>query len=70
MAALGVGARWMLWSENVGPEVMDLSSFLYFVGGMQRFLVQDNTVLCFAACSRGCSSAHKASLAMVLLWIW
>jgi hypothetical protein len=33
----------MLWSEDVGPEVVDLSSFPDFVDGMRRFLVQDNT---------------------------
>jgi hypothetical protein len=39
----GARARWMLWSEDVGPEVVDLSSFHDFVDGMRRFLVQDNT---------------------------
>jgi hypothetical protein len=33
----------MLWSEDVGPEVVDMPSFLDFVDGMQRFLVQDST---------------------------
>jgi hypothetical protein len=43
VAALGAGARWVLWSEDVGPEVVDLSFFPYFMGGMWWFLVQGST---------------------------
>jgi hypothetical protein len=42
-AALGAGARWMLWSENVGPEMVDLSLFPDFVNEMRWILVQSNT---------------------------
>jgi hypothetical protein len=42
-AALGAGARWVLWSEDVGPEVVDLSLFPDFVGGIWWFLVQGST---------------------------
>jgi hypothetical protein len=35
MVALGADARWILWSEDVGLEVVDLSLFLDFVDGMQ-----------------------------------
>jgi hypothetical protein len=39
---IGAGgrARWMLWSEDVGPEVVELSLILDFVDGMRRILVQ------------------------------
>jgi hypothetical protein len=30
----------MLWSEDVGPEVVDLSSFPDFVDGIRRLLIQ------------------------------
>jgi hypothetical protein len=36
-------ARWFLWSEDVGPEVVDLSFFSDFVDGRRWILVQDNT---------------------------
>jgi hypothetical protein len=36
---LGAGARWMLWSEDIGPEVVDLSFFPDFVVGMRWILV-------------------------------
>jgi hypothetical protein len=39
----GAGARWVLWSEDVDPEVVDLSLFSYFMGGMRWFLVQGST---------------------------
>jgi hypothetical protein len=60
--ALEIGTRWMLWSEDVPPEVVDLSLFPDFVDRMWWVLVQG---------SRGHPSAstHKASLAMMLLWI-
>jgi hypothetical protein len=38
----GAGARWMLWSKDAGPEVVELSLFLDFVDGLRRILVQDN----------------------------
>jgi hypothetical protein len=31
--------RWMLWSEDVGSEVVVLLLFLDFVDGMRRILV-------------------------------
>jgi hypothetical protein len=40
---LAAGARWFLWSEDIGLEVVDLSFFSDFVDGRQRILVQDNT---------------------------
>jgi hypothetical protein len=30
----GVGTRWMLWSEDVGPKVVDLLFFPDFVNKM------------------------------------
>jgi hypothetical protein len=36
----GDRARWMLWSEDVGPEVVELSLILDFVDGMRQILVQ------------------------------
>jgi hypothetical protein len=39
-AALGAGARWVLWSTDVGPEVVDLSLFPDFVEGIRWLLVQ------------------------------
>jgi hypothetical protein len=32
---LGIEARWMLWSENVGPEVVDLLLFPDFIDWMR-----------------------------------
>jgi hypothetical protein len=43
MAVLGARARWVLWSEDVGPEVVDLSLFPDFIGGMRWFLFQGST---------------------------
>jgi hypothetical protein len=31
----GSDERWMLWNEDVGPEVVDLSIFVDFVDGMR-----------------------------------
>jgi hypothetical protein len=65
LATLGAMVRWMLWSEDVGPEAVDLSLFLNFVVRMQQILVQDNTKtslstcyidMCLAACSE---SVHR-----------
>jgi hypothetical protein len=42
-AAPGAGARWILWSEDVGPEVVGLSHFPDFIGGMRWILVQGST---------------------------
>jgi hypothetical protein len=39
MMALGAGTRWVLWSEDVGLEVVDLSFFPDFIGEMRWFLV-------------------------------
>jgi hypothetical protein len=41
--ALGAEARWILWSEDVDLEVIDLSFFLDFIDGIRRILVQDST---------------------------
>jgi hypothetical protein len=77
--ALGAGARWVLWSEDVGTEVVDLSLFPNIIGEMRWFLVQESTGTSpgrrpqrhVPRClQRVCSSTHKASLAMVLFWIW
>jgi hypothetical protein len=38
-AALGAGARWFFWSEDVGSEVVDMSFFYDFVDGRRRILV-------------------------------
>jgi hypothetical protein len=40
---LAAGARWFLWSKDVGPEVVDLSFFSDFVDWRRRVLVQDST---------------------------
>jgi hypothetical protein len=34
-AALGAGVRWVLWSTDAGPEVVDLSLFPDSVDGEQ-----------------------------------
>jgi hypothetical protein len=39
----GAGARWVLWSEDVRPEVLDLLLFPDFIGGMRWFLIQGST---------------------------
>jgi hypothetical protein len=69
----------MLWSMDVDPEVVVQSMFPDFVVGMQWILVQDSTgtspvdmphrhvPFCL---QRDFSSSHKASLAMMLFWIW
>jgi hypothetical protein len=31
--------RWFLWSEDVGPEVVDLPFFSDFINGRRQFLV-------------------------------
>ena len=41
--ALVAGARWFFWSEDLGPEVVDLPFFSDFVDGRQQILVQDST---------------------------
>jgi hypothetical protein len=33
------GKRWILWSEDVGPEVVDLSLFVDFIDGNRLILV-------------------------------
>jgi hypothetical protein len=42
-AVLGTGARWVLWCEDVGTEVVDLSLFPNIIGEMRWFLVQEST---------------------------
>jgi hypothetical protein len=76
--ALGARARRLLWSKEVGPEVMDLSLFSNFIDRMRQILVQVkhgdasqsmcHNDMCFAACSE---PVHRltVSLAMMLLWI-
>jgi hypothetical protein len=39
-AALRAGARWVLWSTDAGPEVVDLSLFPDFVVRIRWLLVQ------------------------------
>jgi hypothetical protein len=70
----------MLWSEDVGPEVVELSSFPDIVDGMRRFLVQDSTgTFPGRRAITPCASlrvaglfieSQSALLAMVLLRIW
>jgi hypothetical protein len=36
---LAAGARWFLWSNDVGSEVVDPSFFSDFVEGRRRILV-------------------------------
>jgi hypothetical protein len=36
----GARVRWMLWSTDAGPEVVDLSLFPDFVDGIRWILVQ------------------------------
>jgi hypothetical protein len=53
----------MLWSEDVGPEVVDLSSFPDFVDGMRRSLVQDSTgTFPDRRATATCASLHAAGL--------
>jgi hypothetical protein len=68
----------MLWSEDVGPEVVDLSSFPDFVDVMRRFLVQDSTgtfpgrraTTTYASLlAVGLFIDPQTLLAMVILWI-
>jgi hypothetical protein len=75
---LAAGARWFLWNEDVGPEVVNLTFFSDFIDGRRRALVQDSTETSpvdvpqrhVPSCvQRACSSTHKASVAMVLSWI-
>jgi hypothetical protein len=55
----------VLWSEDVGPEVMDLSLFPDFIGGMRWFLVQEST-----GTSPGrCATATCASVLAVGMFI-
>jgi hypothetical protein len=51
MTTLGAGARWMLRSEDVGSEVVDLSFLLDFVDGMQWIQVQDSTGTFHSRCA-------------------
>jgi hypothetical protein len=37
--SLAVGARWFLWNEDVGLEVVDLLFFSDFVDGRWKILV-------------------------------
>jgi hypothetical protein len=39
---LAAGARWLLWSKDVGLEVVDLSFFSDFVDRRRWVLVQDS----------------------------
>jgi hypothetical protein len=41
--ALAAEARWFFWSEDVGPEVVDLPFFSDFVDGRRHNLIQDST---------------------------
>ena len=41
--APAAGARWFFWSEDVGPEVVDLPFLSDFVDGRRQILVQDIT---------------------------
>jgi hypothetical protein len=71
----------MLWSEDVGPEVVDQSFSLDFVDGMRQIFVQDGMGTLLGRrldvpqqlvpryLQRACSSTHKDSFAMMLLWI-
>jgi hypothetical protein len=56
--SLAVGARWFLWSNDVGLEVVDLSFFCDFLEGRWRILVQDNT---------GTSPGRRATATSALL---
>jgi hypothetical protein len=77
-AALGARERWMLWSEDVGPEMLDLLLFPDFVNEMRWWSiatrgrppisVPHRHVSCCLQCAY--SSTHEDSLVMVLHWIW
>ena len=68
----------MLWSEDVGPEVVDLALVPDFVNKMRWILVQDSMGTspidvpqghvphCL---KRACSLTRKSLLTMVLSWI-
>jgi hypothetical protein len=38
-SSLAAGVRWFLLNEDVGPEVVDLLFFSYFVDGRRKILV-------------------------------
>jgi hypothetical protein len=38
-------ARWMLWSQDVGSEMLRLSLFFEFVNGMRWILVEGSTMM-------------------------
>jgi hypothetical protein len=42
-SSLAAGARWFLYSKDVGSEVVNLSFFSDFIDGRKRVLVQDST---------------------------
>jgi hypothetical protein len=48
----------MLWSEDVGPEVVDLPHFPDFISGMRWILVQEST---------GMSPGQRATTTCALL---
>jgi hypothetical protein len=77
-STLATGARWFLWSEDVDPEVVNLSFFSDFVDGRRRVLVQDSMGTSpidvpqrrVPSCvQQAYSLTHKASVAMLLSWI-
>jgi hypothetical protein len=41
--ALAAGERFFFWSEDVGPEVVDLPFFSDFIDGRRQILVQEST---------------------------
>jgi hypothetical protein len=76
---LAVGARWFLWSEDVGPATVDLSFFSDVVDGRRRVLVQDSTgtspgrraiATCALLHAAGLFIDSQASLTMVFSWSW
>ena len=56
--ALAAGARWFFWSEDAGPEVVDLPFLSDFVDGRRQILVQDST---------GTSPGRRATATCALL---
>ena len=55
---LTAGARWFSWSEDAGPEVVDLPFLSNFVDGRRQILVQDST---------GTSPGRRATATRALL---
>jgi hypothetical protein len=72
-AALGAGARWIFWSEDVDQEVVDLSLFHDFIDRMRWILVKRARgcpwLMCYNDICLATCSGHIHWLAKPL-WRW